>query len=79
MMMGGLGMGIGMLLVVVLPLVLLFGGGAVVVRYLTDKETARSVVQNTPRQILDNRLANGEINIEEYESIRRQLGTTEVT
>lgn len=71
-------MGIGLLLIIVVAFVLLFDGGAFIKRYLSNPDITRSDGQNTPRQILDARLARGEVGLEEYESIRRQLETTEV-
>lgn len=73
MMLGGLGMGLVMLLVVGLPLVLLVGGGAAVVRLLTNQSVLHPQGQHNPRQILDARLASGEIDHEEYDTLRSRL------
>ena len=75
---GGINMGIGLLLIIAVALALLFDNGAFIKRFLSNTDISRSDGQNTPRQILDVRLARGEIGPEEYESIRRQLETTEV-
>ncbi len=73
MMFGGFGMGLGMLLIVGLPLVLLFGGGAYFVRVLRHQDIGHGEVQDTPSQILDARLASGKIGLEEYDTLRRRL------
>lgn len=73
MMMGGLGMGLGMLFVIGLPLLVLFGSGAILAYYLKNKPTPQPAGQRSPQHILETRLASGEINLEEYESIRKQL------
>lgn len=75
MMMGGLGMGLGILFVIGLPLLLLFSGGAVVVLYLMNKPAPQPVVQRNLRQIIDIRLANGEINTEEHAVLLQRLET----
>lgn len=76
MMIGGFGMGLGMLLIIGLPLVLLLGGGAYFVSWLSHQDTGYRADQDTPQQILDKRLASGEINIEEYDTLRRRLDTS---
>lgn len=73
MMLGGLGMGLGMLLVLGLPFVLLVGGGAAVVRLLTHQTAPQMRPQRDPRHILDARLASGEIDREEYDTLRARL------
>ncbi len=71
MMMGGFGMGLGMLLVIGLPILLLVGGAAVLVGVLGQKPA----VHQNPRQILDSRLARGEISVEEHDVLRQRLET----
>ena len=75
MMMGGLGMGLGMLLIIGLPIFLLLGGGAVVMSLLMKKPTTQPVTQRNPRQILAIRLAQGEINMEEHDILLKRLET----
>ena len=54
-------------------LTLLFGGGTVVLRQRAGTRSPGGERQPTARQILDERLALGEITEEEYEAIRAQL------
>jgi uncharacterized membrane protein len=72
-MMMGLGL-LGLLLIGALLLALLVGGGGLVLRG-TDGSSQRQGGQRqpTPRQVLDERLARGEIDAEDYEAIRARL------
>jgi uncharacterized membrane protein len=72
-MMMGFGL-LGLLLIGGLLLALLVGGGGLVLRE-TGGSTQRQRGQRPPtaRQVLDERLARGEIEAEEYEAIRARL------
>jgi putative membrane protein len=74
MMIGGFGMGLGMLFVIGLSLLLLVGGAFVAIQ-LSKKPSIQSGQQHNPRQILDVRLARGEITEEEYDVLRKRLET----
>ena len=76
MMMGGMVLG-GVLLLLLLigvPLAL-FGGGAALLSGAgkSDHHSRASGSAHTPQQILDQRLAEGEINTEEYRKILAEL------
>ena len=66
-------MGLGMLLFVGLPLVLLAGGGVLVAQKLAEKGPRQPSPSGDPRRILDARLAGGEIDREEYDMLRSRL------
>lgn len=69
---GGLGMGLGMLFFIALP-VLLVIGGAYLFSFLREQDRWTRGRQDTPRRILDMRLAKGEITLEEYKALRNQF------
>lgn len=54
-------------------LALLAGGATVVLRQATGTRPKATQDRRTARQILDNRLARGEISQDEYETIRAQI------
>lgn len=66
-------MGLGLLLIVVVAVVLLAGGGKNIMRWFDDQNSQVGGVSRDARQILDTRLARGEINSEEYNALREQL------
>ena len=73
-MMMGMGFGfLGMLLLWGIPLALVVGGAAWVFRQATGTRQPGGQRQPTARQVLDERFARGEINREEYETIRAQI------
>jgi putative membrane protein len=73
-MMTGMGLGfIGMLLLWGIPLALVLGGGIWLFRQTTDERQPGGEGQPTARQVLDQRLARGEIDRAEYEAIRARL------
>lgn len=55
-------------------ILLLAGGGVVLARWLAGTGSAFTPTQPTARQILDARLARGEISPEEYEAILARIG-----
>lgn len=69
-------MGLGFLAMLLLwgaLLAILVGGVALVFGKTTDARSLSTEPQPTARQLLDERLARGEINQEEYEEIRVRL------
>jgi uncharacterized membrane protein len=56
-------------------LALLVGGAVVLFRRSTGTNQPTSSSEPTPRQILDARLARGEITQEEYDKIKNQIGS----
>jgi putative membrane protein len=73
-MMMGMGFGfIGMLLLWGIPLMLVLGGAVWLFRQTTGAQQPGGQRQPTARQVLDQRLARGEIDRAEYEAIRAQL------
>jgi uncharacterized membrane protein len=52
---------------------LLAGGAALIFRQATNTQTSDGKDQPTARQILDERLALGEISREEYDTIRARI------
>ena len=71
-------MGFSLLLGIFITLGILFDGGAVIKRLLNSRDTAGSDQAGVPREILDTRLARGEIDLDEYRNIRNQVERTEV-
>jgi putative membrane protein len=70
----GMGFGfLGMLLLWGIPLALLVGGATWVFRQTAGSRQPGGQRQPTARQVLDERLARGEISREEYETIRTQI------
>lgn len=65
-------MGLGLLLAIVLVIVILYDGGALFKRLFSaaDKDTD---THESPGEILDRRLAIGEITQEEYDSLQEKL------
>jgi putative membrane protein len=73
-MMMGMGFGfLGMLLLWGIPLALVVGVAAWLFRQTTGTRQPGGQRQPTARQVLDERLARGEISREEYETIRAQI------
>ena len=66
-------MGLGMLLFLGLPLVLLLGGGVFAAQKLMEKGSRQPSSPGDLRRILDARLASGEIDREEYDTLRARL------
>ncbi len=64
---------LGMFLFWGLLILLLVGGGAVLARQLAGPRPSGGQAQATARQILDARLARGEISPEEYEAILARI------
>jgi uncharacterized membrane protein len=64
---------VGMLLFWGALLVLLVGGGALTLRQATAIHSPSGRHQGTARQILDERLARGELTQEDYEAIRARI------
>lgn len=64
---------LGMLLFWTILIALVVGGGVLVFRQTTGARLLGGQRQPTARQLLDERFARGEINREEYESIREQI------
>ena len=64
-------MGLGLLLIIIVAIVLLYDGGAVFQRLTGNNEVSKDV--ENPQQVLDVRLARGEIDLEEYQNIRSHL------
>jgi uncharacterized membrane protein len=54
-------------------LALLIGGAALLLRQMAGTRLPSQQQETTARQILDERLARGEITQEEYEAIRAQI------
>jgi uncharacterized membrane protein len=69
---GALGMGLGMLFVIALP-VLLVIGAVYIFSFLRERDMQPGGRRDTPQEILDLRLAKGEISLEVYEELRKQL------
>ena len=70
----GFGLGIlGMLLFWGILIALVVGGGALIFRQATTARPLGGPHQPTARQVLDERLARGEIDAEEHEAIRARL------
>ena len=73
-MMMGMGIGfLGMLLFWGILLAVLVGGAVLVFRQISGTRPSGGQSQPTARHILDERLARGEIDQEEYEAIRTRL------
>jgi putative membrane protein len=73
-MMMGMGLGfLGMLLFWGILLVVVIGGVAWTFRQITGTHPSGEQHQPTARQILDERLAQGEIDREQYEAIRARI------
>lgn len=64
---------VGMLLFWGALLALLIGGGALALRQVAGIPAPRARQQGTARQILDERLARGELTQEQYEAIRARI------
>jgi uncharacterized membrane protein len=71
-------MGFGLILIIIVSVVLLYDGGAVLKRLLGSTDGSRSYKHTESHKILDERLAKGEIDLEEYQEIRSQLENREV-
>jgi putative membrane protein len=70
----GMGFGfLGMLLLWGIPVALVVGVAAWLFRQATDTRQLGGQRQPTARQVLDERLARGEIEAEEYETIRKRI------
>ncbi len=68
---GGMGLGS---IAMILPLLLLVALVVIVVRWLASGNADRAgTAARSPREILDERFARGEIDDEEYQSRRKQL------
>ena len=73
-MMVGMGFGfLGMLLFWGILLVVAIGGAALVFRQVAGTRPSGRQHQPTARQVLDERLARGEVDQEEYELIRARI------
>jgi len=64
---------LGMLLLWIIPLALVIGGAGLAFRQTAGAGTPGVQRQPKARQVLDERLAQGEISQEEYEAIRARL------
>lgn len=64
---------VGMFLFWGVLVLLLAGGGVVLARWLAGTGSATTPTQPTARQVLDARLARGEISPEEYEAILARI------
>ena len=72
-------MGFGVLLLIIIAAAVLFDGGAFLERFRNSRDNSGSENPSKPLQILDTRLARGEIDLDEYNQIRSQLESTEVS
>ncbi|MDF1515920.1 MAG: hypothetical protein P1S60_19080 [Anaerolineae bacterium] len=71
-------MGFGLLLIIIVAVVMLLDGGATIKRLVSNTDSSGLELVNHPREILDTRLARGEIDVEEYQSLRKTLENMEV-
>ena len=68
--------GLGLLLIIIVAIVLLYDGSGIFQRLTDNNEVSKN--GENPQQILDARLARGEIDVEEYQTIRSHLNNSEV-
>lgn len=70
-------MGLGLLLIIVVAVIILLDGDAIIKRLVSNNDSTSLEGVNNPMEILNARLARGELDLDEYQSIRKAMENTE--